>query len=164
MNKAKKYSERLDRIKWLWCIPALIMYTATITPFGKSTAFMISILFGAAFYAICSRGRMHIISEDIVKDVKDTLKRFGHEDSIYEVKGFGIGLVVRVYLFGAKVKTPACTKAIMNRLSMGWYKNLVWVAQVVDVEEESQVRKLQRELDEVLLTTLEEEKGKRRKR
>lgn len=162
MNKAKKYSERLEKLRWLWCIPSAVMYAATQIPFGRTIAFVLAVVFGAAFYLVCSRGRMHIISEDIVKDIKDTLKGFGHEDSVYEVKGFSFGLVVRVYLFKARVKTPVCTKAIMNRLSKGWYRNLVWVAQVVDVEEESQLRKVQKELDNVLIESLEEERGKKK--
>ena len=96
MNKAKKYSERLDKLKWFWCIPAAVMYAATQMPFGKATAFGLALCFGASFYLICSRGRMHIISEDIVKDIKDSLSKYGQEDSIFEVKGFSFGLVVRV--------------------------------------------------------------------
>lgn len=105
---------------------------------------------------------MHIISEDIVKDVKETLKAFGQENSVFEVKGFSFGLVIRVYLYRASIKTPACTKAIMEKLSKGWYKNLVWVAQVVDVAEESQMKSLQKELDQALIETLESERGKRK--
>ncbi|MBR6528812.1 MAG: hypothetical protein IKT62_02115 [Firmicutes bacterium] len=161
MNKAKTYSERLDKLKWFWCIPAAIMYAATQIPFGKATAFGLALCFGASFYLICSRGRMHIISEDIVKDIKDSLRKFGQEDSVFEVKGFSFGLVVRVYLYRATFKTPACTKAIMERLSKGWYKNLVWVAQVVDVAEESQFKSLQKELDQALIDTLESERGKK---
>ena len=161
MNKAKKYSERLDKLKWFWCIPAAVMYAATQIPFGKATAFGLALCFGASFYLICSRGRMHIISEDIVKDIKDSLSKYGQEDSIFEVKGFSFGLVVRVYLYRATFKTPACTKAIMEKLSKGWYKNLVWVAQVVDVAEESQFKSLQKELDQALIDTLESERGKK---
>ena len=162
MNKAKKYSERLDLLKWFWCIPSAIMYAATQVPFGKATAFGLALMFGAAFFLICSRGRMHIISEDIVKDVKESLKAFGQENSVFEVRGFSFGLVVRVYLYRANIKTPACTKAIMERLSKGWYKNLVWVAHVVDVAEESQLKSLQKELDQALIDTLESERGKKK--
>lgn len=162
MNKAKKYSKRLDTLKWFWCIPSAIMYAATQIPFGRATAFGLALCFGAAFFIICSRGRMHIISEDIVKDVKESLKAFGQENSVFEVKGFSFGLVVRVYLYRASMKTPACTKAIMEKLSKGWYKNLVWVAQVVDVTEESQMKSLQKELDQALIDTLESERGKKK--
>ncbi len=163
MNKAKKYSDRLDTLKWFWCFPSAIMYAATQIPFGRTAAFGLAVIFGIAFYVICSRGRMHIISEEIVRDIKESLKAFGQEDSVYEIKGFSFGLVVRVYLFRANFKTPACTKVIMERLSKGWYKNLVWVAQVVDVAEESQLKSLQKELDQALIDTLESEKGKKKK-
>lgn len=162
MNKAKKYSERLDVLKWFWCIPAAVIYAATQIPFGRATAFGLALCFGAGFFLICSRGRMHIISEDIVKDVKESLKALGQENTVFEVKGFSFGLVVRVYLYRANLKTPVCTKAIMEKLSKGWYKNLVWVAQVVDVAEESQLKRLQKELDQALLDTLESERGKKK--
>ncbi len=162
MNKARRNSERLEKLRWLWCVPAAAMYAATQIPFGKTAAFALAVVFGAAFYLICSRGRMHVISEDIVRDIRETLKRFGHEDSVYEIKGFSFGLVVRVYLFKAKFNTPTCTKAIMDRLSKGWYKNLVWVAQIVDIEEESELRKAQKDLDQALLDTLERERGKKK--
>ena len=161
MNKAKRYSQRLEKLRWLWCLPAAVMYAATQVPFGQTAAFVLAVVFGVAFYLICSRGRMHVISEDIVRDIRDTLKRFGHEDSVYEIKGFTFGLVVRVYLFKAKLNTPTCTKAIMDRLSRGWYKNMVWVAQIVDIEEESQLRNAQKDLDQALLDTLERERGKK---
>ena len=162
MNKAKKYSKRLDTIKWFWCIPSAIMYAVTQIPFGKMTAFGLAVIFGIAFYVICNRGRMHIISEEIVRDIKESLKAFGQENSVYEVKGFSFGLVVRVYLFRANLKTPACTKAIMDRLSKGWYKNQVWVAQVVNIEEESQLKSAQKDLDKALLASLEDERGKKK--
>lgn len=159
MNKAKKYSKVLELVRWFWCIPAAIMYVVTYVPFGTTAALVLALMFGGAFYFICSRGRMHIISEDIVNDIKKSLKGFGQENSIFEVKGFTFGLVVRVYLFRANVKTPMCTKVIMDRIARGWYKNMVWVAQVVDLSEKSQLKKLQKELDQALITALEKERN-----
>ena len=96
------------------------------------------------------------------KAALSAIEKLCSKNSVFEVRGFSFGLVVRVYLYRANIKTPACTKAIMDRLSRGWYKNLVWVAQVVDVTEEGQMKSLQKELDQALIDTLESERGKKR--
>ncbi len=151
MGKAEKYSKILNIVRWFFCVPAVIMYATTQLSFGRPLAFILSIAFGVTFYVICSRGRMVIVSEEIVKDIKETLKVFGHENSVYEVKGFTFGLVVRVYLIRAYAKAPACSKAIAKKLSEGWYHNMLWMTQIADVTQEAQIGMTQKELDDELL-------------
>lgn len=155
LNKAEKNSRLLEKLRWLWCVPSAVMYAATQIPFGRTIAFVLALLFGAAFFIICSRGRMYIISEDIVKDMKAVLKVFGHENSVFEIKSYSFGMVVRVYLIRANLKAPLYSKAVIDKLSKGWYKNMVWMTQIVDISEESDVKRVQKELNAAMIADLE---------
>lgn len=151
MEKAEKNSRNLDRLKWFWCVPAALMFAGTQLTFGKVGAFGLAITFGIAFYLICSRASQFIICEDIVKDMRDTLDRMGQRENMFEVKGFGMGLVVRVYMIQAGRRMSECNKAVLEKLDRGWYKSHIWVTQIVDIESEDDVHQAQLVLNKALL-------------
>lgn len=163
MNKAEANSSKLEKIRWLWFIPSAIMYTATEVPLGKTMAVALCAAFGLAFYGICSKGRMFIIGEDIVNDMRAALDGLGQRDSVFEIKNFNLGLVVRVYLIKAREMTPICNKVIMEKLNKGWYNDQVWITQVVDLEETKEVNTAQKILNEALVNDIRE-KSERKKR
>lgn len=165
MGKAEKNSQKLEKLRWFWFIPSAAMFAGTQIPFGRGVAFCLSAVFGIAFYLLCTRGRMFIICEEIVRDMRDALDSLGQMENVFEVKSFSVGLVVRVYLIKARRMAPICNKAILDKIDRGWYKNLVWVTQVVDIEGESEVKEAQKALNESLLEGINQEngKGKRKK-
>lgn len=160
MGKAEKNSQKLEKLRWFWFIPSALMFIGTQISLGKGIALALSAVFGLSFYLICSRGRMFIICEDIVGDMKDTLDALGQSENIFEVKSFSLGLVVRVYLIKARHMAPICNKAILERIAGGWYKNLVWATQVVDIEGEKDVREAQKALNESLFADIKEKNKK----
>lgn len=158
MGKAERNSKKLENLRWFWFIPSALMYAATQIPFGKGVALALSAVFGIAFYFICSRGRMLVICEDIVRDVAQTLERLGQNENVFEVKSMSFGIVVRVYMVKARQGGPACTKAILDKLSKGWYKKFIWITQVVDIDGEKDIKEAQKALDQSLLDDINEKK------
>lgn len=153
-NKAEKNSSKLETIRWLCFVPALIMYFAVREAFGTAAAMIAAAVFGMGFFAICSRGRMRVICEEIVSDISETLEKMGHDEIFFEVKKFSPGFVIRVYLIRARNSAPMYKKAILDRLNRGWYKRHVLAAQVVDIEGVEDVKEAQRMLNSALLEDL----------
>ena len=111
-NKAEKNSSKLETIRWLCFVPALIMYFAVREAFGTAAAMIAAAVFGMGFFAICSRGRMRVICEEIVSDISETLEKMGHDQIFFEVKKFSPAFVIRVYLIRARNSAPMYKKAI----------------------------------------------------
>ena len=51
-NKAEKNSSKLETIRWLCFVPALIMYFAVREAFGTVAAMIAAAVFGMGFFAI----------------------------------------------------------------------------------------------------------------
>lgn len=164
MNKAEKNSITLGRMKWFWCVPAALMYTVTQIPFGRPVAFALCLIFGAAFYLICSRASNYIICEDIINDMREALEKLGHSDSIFEIKSFNSGLVVRVYLIRARQKADMCNMAIIKGLEKGWYKKHLWMTQIVDLADAEEVTEARSKLNLALLDRIKDDRPKANKK
>ena len=160
MGKAERLSTRLEKIRWLWFIPSALMYIGTQIPFGKGPALMVSMVFGVAFYLICSRGRPMIICEEIIRDMRSTLEKLGEHEGVFEVKNFSPGLVVRVYLIMASQMVPEFNRALREKIEKSWYKKLVWMTQVVEVEDSYEIKAARRALEESVLNDLRHMIGK----
>ncbi len=154
MSKAEKNSSKLEILRWMCFLPALIMFTAARGAFGTAAAAVLAGAFGIGFFVICSRGRMRVICEEIVSDISQTLDKMGHDEIFFEVKKFSPGFVIRVYLVRARNRAPLYKKAILDRLDRGWYKRHVLAAQVVDIEGAEDVKKVQRILNTALIEDL----------
>ena len=164
MTKAQKNSIKLETLRWFWFIPSGIMYLAARSAFGIVEGTLLAVIFGAAFFVICSRGRMRVISEEIVADITRALAELGQRESFFEVKKISPGFIVRVYLVRARKKAPLCNKAIIESLEHGWYSRRVTGAQIVDIDGEEDMKQVQRELNIELVDELREKLDKNRKR
>lgn len=151
MNRAEKNSKKINRLRWLCFVPASVMYIAAEAAFGTLMGITLGAVFGIAFFMVCHRGSMMIVCEDIVEDMKTTLDKIGQAETIFEVKCLSTGFVVRVYLIKAKNRAQICRRAIIEKLEQGWYKNKIWVTQVIAVENEEDIKKAQKALNVVLL-------------
>ena len=105
---------------------------------------------------------MRVICEEIVKDAAQALEMRGQNENIFEVKSMSFGIVVRVYLVKARQEGPACTKAVLDKLSQGWYKKFIWITQVVDIDGEKDIKEAQKALDKSLLDDIDNIKDKKR--
>ena len=164
MTKAQKNSIKLETLRWFWFIPSGIIYLAARSAFGIVEGTLLAVIFGAAFFVICSRGRMRVISEEIVADITRALAELGQRESFFEVKKISPGFIVRVYLVRARKKAPLCNKAIIESLEHGWYSRHVTGAQIVDIDGEEDMKQVQRELNIELVDELREKLDKNRKR
>ena len=163
MSKAEKYSSRLTIIRWLCFAPALVIFAALRGPFGTLLSAAAGLCFGAAFFAICSRGSRRIICEEIVADLTEAISKLGHREILFEVRKFTPGLVVRIYLVRARQLTPACVKLIRARIKNCWYRRYVIATQVTDVNGLEDVEKARRRLNRELLEDLTQKLKKENK-
>lgn len=148
-------------------VPCAIMFAATQGVFSPWVTGLLSALAAVGFYTITDGARKHILCEHIVGDIRNALNSIGHGEVVFELKSLKIGIVVRVYLISAKQKTTKCTRAVVDSISNAWYRRYVCATQIVDLENEGEVKNAQLALDEELLADLrsrtEKEKNKKDK-
>lgn len=161
MEKAKKEILRLGRLKWLCFLPAGIMFVWTRAAFGTMISSILAAVFGIAFVKICSRGKRTIICEEIIKDMKAGLDKAGFYDTVFEIKSLNIGLVVRVYLIRAKNKAEVCSRIVADMMENGWYKEHIWLTQVVDIEGAESLLEARRALNDALIEDIKEKTERR---
>ena len=94
--------------------------------------------------------------------IRGALKRAGNKDAVFEVKLMKIGIVIRVYLIRARQKSVICSKSIVSSISRGWYKRYICATQIVDLDNESDVKEAQLMLNEDLWADIRKKAGKGR--
>ena len=156
MESNEKIVGILSRVRWLCPVPAVIMYMGTIDAFGSSWATALGLIFMLGFYYICNRERRLLLCESIVTDIREELKKVGHETAVYELRSLRIGIVVRVYLIKAGSRAHLCNRAVLSVLTRGWYRKFVSATQIVDLDSEVDIKEAKISLDEDLLDDLKE--------
>lgn len=159
MGKAEKDSLRLGKLRWLWFVPALIMFFVSRMAFGTTAAAILAAAFGIGYFKICTGAKKKVICDEIISDMKESLGKAGFENTVFEIKSMSIGLVVRVYLIRARSRAEIYSRIISERIESGWYKKHIWVTQVVDVEKSESIEEARRVLNEVLLEDIREKAG-----
>ena len=162
MEQTKKKISFLKRIKWMCLLFGFIMYISTESVFGLGWATALTVASMAGFYLICDGEARRTICQYVADDIKDAVASAGHKKCIVEIKSLRGGLITRVYLIGAGARAGICSKAVISRIKRSWYKSSVWVTQLIDLDDESQLETAQEMFNEELLSDLKKMKNHQR--
>ncbi len=162
MERSERKIKILEAIRWMGILPSIIIYLAINGLFPNWLTVVITVGFVFGFLIICNSEKKRVLCDDIVKDIRGALKRAGHKDAVFEVKLMKIGIVIRVYLIRARQTSAICSKSIVSSISKGWYKRYVCATQIVDLDNESDVKEAQLMLNEDLWADIRKKAGKGR--
>lgn len=161
MEQIKKRISLLKRVKWICLLLGFVMFISTNAAFGFGWAMSLSTAAAVGFYLICDGEVRRTICQYVADDLKDAVASAGHKKCVVEIKSLRGGLITRVYLIGAGARAGICGKAVINRIKRSWYKNSVWVTQLVDLEDESELETAQEMLNEELLSDFKKMKERK---
>ena len=160
MEQTQKKIFLLKRVRWICLLLGIIMFIGTRDAFGFGWAAALSTVSAAAFYLICGGEVKRTICQYVADDLKDAVASVGHKKCVVEIKSLRGGLITRVYLIGAGTRAGLCGRAVVSRIKRSWYKNSVWVTQMIDLENEAELQTAQKMLNEELLEDLKKMKGR----
>lgn len=161
MEETKAQMTFFRRLRWAGLLFGGIMYYGTIGAFGGIIAALLAILAAVSFFVLCDVTAQQVICIYVADDLKAAVERAGHDRCVVEIRSLRVGMVTRVYLLGAGRLTKRCSKAVIEQIRQSWYRKWIWVTQMVDLADESEIKAAQALLDEELATDLQRmKKGK----
>lgn len=164
MEQVKKNLDLLNKLKWLGPGFAIFMYFFTEPRLGDMWSIALGSLAGSAFILICENARKSIMCEHVALDLGNLLKSKGFGRHSCEIKSLKTGLIIRIYLIRAGEKAINCNHAVMERITDSWYKDMVWITQLVDLDAEDEIEEARENLDNELIEHLKKMREESRKK
>lgn len=166
MEQVKKNLAILGKVKYLGLLLGAGMYFYVEPRMGSVWASVLCCLAGCGFIVICENARKTIMCEHVVQDLGGALKARGFSRHSFEIKSLKAGLIIRIYMIRAEEKISLCNSIIMERITQSWYKDMVWITQLVDLNSEDEIREARDTLDDELIEQIKEmrEEARRNKK
>lgn len=164
MEQVKKNMTLLNRIKWLGLLLGAGMYFFVEPNLGVMWASALGAIAASAFVLICENASKTIMCEHVAFDLGAVLKARGFSRHSFEIKSLKTGLIIRIYLIRAGEKAVLCNSIIMERITQSWYKDMVWITQLVDLESEEDISEARDNLDDELIEELKRMREESRKK
>lgn len=164
MEKVAKRIKLIDRIKWLGIVLGTVMCLAVQSVFGNFLAVVSGTISGLAFIYICEKGKRSVLSDHIADDIHQELSQKGFDDCIIEIRLFRLGLLIRIYTLNAGDNIMKYNAAILSKLKRSWYREKIWVTQLVDVKDKTEVAIARSKLDNELIEDIRKMKDNIRNR
>ena len=155
MNKLRKTLVFFARLKWLGLLLGAVMCIITLPSFGEVWSVVLGIVAGFGFMYLCENEKKNIICDHVADDLHDALEKEGFHDVAFEIKVIRRGMIIRIFTIGTSEEdTDICNGAIVRRISESWYREKVWVTQLVSVQNEDEIDEARKMLDEELFEDL----------
>ena len=155
MELVLKRQRILKWLRYLGFLFGAVMYWVMYMSLGETAAIILGVLAGVSFFAICDHGRKTILFDHIAEQLKEEIARLGRMECVIEIKMIRIGLIIRVYLIKAGDQTARYSKAIVDAISRSWYKQHVWITQVVSVDSEEEIKQAEKNLNKDIIAEIE---------
>lgn len=154
MEKVKKTIDILNKVKWLGLLFGVFMCLFIEPRLGEIWAMGLGTVAGVAFIYICNHEKNSVFIEHVAMDLKGALQARGYEDAVVEIKYLRAGLLIRIYVIRAGENAIYCNGIIVQQIADSWYKEKVWVTQLVDINERDEISDARDTLDEELISDL----------
>ena len=164
MEQVKKNLTILNKLKYLGLLLGAGMYLYVEPRMGSLWASALCLLAGMGFTFICENSARTIMCEHVAKDLGAALRERGFSRHSFEIKSLKTGLIIRIYMIRAEEKVAQCNSIIMERISQSWYKESVWITQLVDLDSEDDIRDARESLDDELVEQLKKMRDEARKK
>lgn len=150
-------------LRWLGLPLGCIMYLLTVDSFGEAAAIILGVLAGVAFGLLIDSERSRLISEILVKDIKDAIAESFNVEHYVEIKRIRHVLIARIYLVNAKDKVVMIHASINRKLEDSRFRRYLWIMQMAEIPEKSAIKASEEMLDEQLLRELMKRRKKKNK-
>ncbi len=154
METVKKNLTFLNRLKWLGILLGSFMCIFTEPRLGSIFSVALGTIAGVAFIAICERSKKNIMCDHVADDLQNALENKGFKDFVFEIRSMKPGLIIRIYMIKVGEAALTCNRIIIQRISESWYKEMVWITQLVDVNSEAEIKESRGVLDDELIEEL----------
>ena len=151
MEQVKRNLAILSKVKYLGLIFGVVMYMFVEPRMGSVWASVLCFLAGLSFILICENSRKIIMCEHVANDLGSALKARGFSRHSFEIKNLKAGLIIRIYLIRAEERVALCNSIIMEKITQSWYKDMVWITQLVDLNNEDEIKEARETLDDELI-------------
>lgn len=160
----KKRVTIFKNLRWVGGIFGIIMYLATFQPFGELMASALCMCATIGFYRICDGESKRTMCQYVADDLRAAVAAAGHSRCVVEIKALSSGLITRVYLIGVTGIAARYNRAVMERINRSWYRKDIWVTQILELQNESELEEAQDFLDERLADDLDQMRQDRKNR
>ena len=154
MEKVMKNMKLINRLKWLGIVLGAVMCVIVQSSFGNFWAVVSGTVSGLAYIYICERGKRSVLSDHIADDIHQELSQKGFDDCIIEIKLFRLGVLIRIYTLNAGENILRYNAAILSKLKNSWYKEKIWVTQLIDVKDRTEIASARNKLDTELINDI----------
>ena len=155
MKKLRKTLVFFARLKWLGLLLGAVMCIITLPSFGEVWSVVLGTVAGFGFMYLCENEKKNIICDHVADDLHDALEKEGFHDVAFEIKVIRRGMIIRIFTIGTSEEdTAVCNAAIVRRISKSWYREKVWITQLVSVQNEDEIDEARKLLDEELFEDL----------
>ncbi|MBQ4649143.1 MAG: hypothetical protein IJB73_00425 [Firmicutes bacterium] len=154
MEKVTKTIGILDKVKWLGLLFGVFMCLFIEPRLGEIWAMGLGTVAGVAFIYICNNEKKTVLSEHVAMDLKEALQTGGYKDSVIEIKHLRAGMLIRIYVVRAGDNAVYCNGIVVQQIERSWYKEKVWITQLVDIDDADAVKTARDTLDEELISDL----------
>ena len=161
MEKVKKTIRLLGRHKSLGLVLGGIM-SFLIQPRLGNICSVLGTAAGIGFMFICENERKNVLCDHVADDLHSALEAGGYGDAAFEIKVMKPGMIIRIYAIGADVDAARCNDIVVKKIAGSWYKERVWITQLVTVDSEEEIESTRKTLDEELLSDLKKMKDEQR--
>ena len=162
MEKVKKTSRLLGRLKWLGLVLGGIMCFLIQPRLGNIWSVVLGTAAGIGFMFICENERKNVLCDHVADDLHSALEAGGYGDAAFEIKVMKPGMIIRIYAIGEDVDAARCNDIVVKKIAGSWYKERVWITQLVTVDSEEEIESTRKALDEELLSDLKKMKDEQR--
>lgn len=158
MELVIKKQKILKWLRYLGLVFGAVMYWVIYKSLGEIPAVILGFIAGIGFFAICDYERRSILFDYIADSIKSEITKIGELECHIEIKMLRIGLIIRVYLVRAGDQTGKYSKAIVDAISKSWYRQNVWITQVVGIDNESDIKEAEADLNNDVIKEIEKTK------
>lgn len=164
MEKIKKRIVLLSRLKWLGLLLGAIMCIFTQPRFGDIWSVILGTAAGVGFMFICENEKKNIICDHVADDLHSALEKQGYRDVVFEIKIMKPGMIIRIFTIGTSEEdTVICNRAVVRQISRSWYREKVWITQLVSVRNEDEIDETRKALDDELIEDFKKMKEEKKK-
>lgn len=151
MEKVKKTILLLGRLKWLGLLLGALMCVLTQPRFGDVWSVILGTIAGVGFMFICENEKKNVICDHVAEDLGDALEKEGCRNAAFEIKVMKPGMIIRIYAIGAEADAAVCNGVIVRQIARSWYRERVWITQLVSLDSEDEIEEARRALDNELI-------------
>lgn len=113
---------------------------------------------------ICENEKKNIICDHVADDLHGALEKQGYRDVVFEIKIMKPGMIIRIFTIGTSEEdTVICNGAVVRQISRSWYREKVWITQLVSVRNEDEIDDTRKALDDELIEDFKKMKEEKKK-